>query len=291
MKLLGRHQGCSTRVLRLRTQRIGLRLLREDGPWGPLFLYDREAGEWVPHPLPEGTRVVQMSDDGRYVVLWRLRGERTDPLAKVEYELADLAGGTRRLIGEVSHEDWLKGGKRFRFSPPGRWLACAEWSPEAEAASGVRLYDLATGQDKTIAKGRVPCRLRFSPSGRWLLFDEEPRDPYWDQGVWAYDLETEDLRKVVEDGWLVSVRSTADDTKLVWCLDDERPGLRVLDLANGRAWTLRPDLRDRGRVDSWDYAVLEEGVVFLVVGRRGLAVYRIGWDGTGQERIYPRDGD
>ena len=296
VELAGQHREC--RLVRIHGGPPGLLPATEAAGPRRVFLYDRESGEWTERPVPHGVRVLRISADGRRAIVLRDPARDADQVGGVE--AADLATGTTHRLRQLSYQDRLASLEDYLLPSSGHWVAWRERPPDGDATEILWLCDVRTGRQEAIAQASRLEDLALSPSGRWLCYTAVQPERVrlgkisgvsTDQRVCLHDLWTGDQRTIEEGFAYRAWRFSPDSTKLLKGVCGRSPGLWVLDLATGRTRDLTINLRDDSRVEYWQYEVLPDGVVLLALGRDGLEVYRVRWDGTGQARIYPRDGD
>jgi WD40 repeat protein len=74
--------------------------------------------------------------------------------------------GSGKVHGKVRHEGYSHQPAQMSFSPDGRRLATCGGLGELQHGTGVKLWDLATGQEVlTLARSKIAVRVAFSPNG------------------------------------------------------------------------------------------------------------------------------
>jgi len=105
------------------------------------------------------------SADGRYIAFERYEGR------KVSIYLEPALGGAERLLHAGEHSPWW-GPEALSFSPDGKWLAFADWTPETQQ-SFIRLIGLDGQESRTLTSpptGFRDAAPMFSPTGDRIAF-------------------------------------------------------------------------------------------------------------------------
>ena len=105
------------------------------------------------------------SSDGRYIAFERYAGR------KVSIYLEPALGGAERLLHSGEHSPWW-GPEGLSFSPDGKWLAFADWTPETQQ-SFIKLIALDGSESRTLTSPPTGFRDAapvFSPTGDRIAF-------------------------------------------------------------------------------------------------------------------------
>lgn len=121
-------------------------------------------------------------------------------------------GGTGPVPLPHPHVKWVS------LSPDGKWAATGTWN-----GSGVRVWDVATGEQARELPLLGSTNVAFSPDGRWLLTGNGRAYQFWEVGSWNAGPEirrqdTAELAGVMAfsaDGRLLAVTGSRRDVFLV----------------------------------------------------------------------------
>jgi len=178
-------------------------------------------------------------------------------------------------------------------------VAVARLTEDSASPRQVILYNWSDGSTRvmdTVRPSRyygIACLL--SPRGDLLLVRAAPEARQGMREASLYELRTGRRTRLPQPngGASCSVAFTADDARLVWLCpsayhakeDAGRARFYVHDLRTADLRALPIRQRSMRRWDVNAAAVAQGGIVFTCGGR---AIYRIGLDGTGLERVFPR---
>ena len=217
---------------------------------GPLVLYDRNTKSWLRYPLPEDASVLDVSGDNKYVILWiREKEARTSARQAGDLiKLIDLSGDPEKVLYERKRGESLK---LCGFSPDGRRI-CGTYGIRDDSGKRrevIWVYEVKTGllHEITTPTDFEGGITRFSEDGLRL--------------VWLYTV------------WIPRDHEKADE-----------PRFHVLDMDTKKLTAL--PIPKRIHVGGWHMAhARKDDLIFAM--SRGAMVFRIRYDGTGLEQIFP----
>ncbi|MGD9647803.1 MAG: WD40 repeat domain-containing protein, partial [Pirellulales bacterium] len=143
-----------------------------------------------------------------------------------------LALGAARLAADelppiAKHADWVTA---VAFSPDGQTLATVGGETLLYRPGYVKLWDLATGQEKANLEGHTACvwSVAFSPDGKWLATSSYDRQ----LKLWDLAAGKEQATLSGHKNWVTSVVFSPDSATLASASEDGT--IRLWDVASAQ---------------------------------------------------------